>query len=101
MRGEEVAKLLRERRHEGVLEEPSAVGTEEHPICNDRVSFYIRVEEGQIKEARYEAYHCASAIAGSELTASLAEGKTLEEAETLSLKDLENKAGKLGSTNKC
>ncbi|GCC10965.1 NifU-like protein [archaeon] len=101
MKGEEVAKLLRERKYEGVIEEPSAMGTEEHPLCNDKVSFYITVEEEHIKEIKYEAYQCASTIAGSELTASMAKGKTLEDAETISLKDLEDKVGKIGNTNRC
>lgn len=101
MKGEDVARLLRERKHEGSMASPSGKGNEDHPLCDDRVSFYIRVEGNKIKEASYEAYHCASAIAGSELTAILAEGKELEEAEKITLQDLESRWGKLGNVNVC
>ncbi len=96
-----MAKLLKERKHEGKLEDANAVATEEHPLCEDKVSFYIRIEGDRIKKAGYEAYHCASAIAASELTAELIEGKTLEEAEKLTLGDIERVYGELGKTNKC
>jgi len=101
MRGEEVARLLKERKHEGTLEGASAEGKESHPLCDDEVRFYIQVEGGEIKKASYQAYHCASAIAGSELAAELAEGKSLEEAEDISLQDLEEMYGRLGTVNTC
>jgi nitrogen fixation NifU-like protein len=101
LRGEEVARILREARHEGMLSDASGVGKEAHPLCDDEVEFYIKVEGDVIKEARFQAYNCAAAIASSEILASLAEGKSVKEAAELGLADIERAAGGLPEINRC
>ncbi|WP_456475832.1 iron-sulfur cluster assembly scaffold protein [Candidatus Pyrohabitans sp.] len=101
LRGEEVARILRDAKHEGKLSDASGVGKEAHPLCDDEVHFYIKVEGEVIKEARFEAYNCAAAIASSEILAGLAEGRSIAEAENLSLADIERAAGGLPKINRC
>ena len=101
LRGEQLARLLRGAEHEGELSDASGVGRATHPLCDDEVVFYIKVEGGVIKEARFQAYSCAAAIASSEILAGLAEGKSIAEAEKLGLEDIERAAGGLPEINKC
>ncbi len=101
LRGEEVARILREPKHEGKLSDASGVGRVAHPLCDDEVEFYIKVEGEVIKEARFQAYNCAAAIASSEILAGLAEGKSIAEAEKLDLEDIERAAGGLPEINRC
>lgn len=101
LRGEELARILRGAKHEGKLSDASGVGRETHPLCDDEVEFYIKVEGDVIKEARFQAYNCAAAIASSEILAGLAEGKSVAEAEKLGLEDIERAAGGLPEINRC
>jgi nitrogen fixation NifU-like protein len=58
-----------------------AHGGEQCP--HDIAHFWIRVEDGRIAEVRQKTRGCPVAIASSSITAVLAEGRTLEEADAL------------------
>jgi nitrogen fixation NifU-like protein len=58
-----------------------AQGGEQCP--HDVAYFWIRVENGRIVEVKQKTRGCPVAIASSSVTAVLAEGRTLEEAEAL------------------
>ncbi|GEM_PF-1770833 len=101
VRAERIAEILRKAEHEGVIEDADGYGRAEHPLCGDAVEFYIKVEEGVISRARFRALACAAAIATSELAAQLAEGMEVEQAEKLSVEQIEREAGSLPEINRC
>jgi len=58
---------------------------------------YLKVEEGAIKDAKFQAIGCAGAFASGSALTEMVKGKTLEEAKKLTeqdvIKDLEGLPG--------
>ena len=50
------------------------------PACGDVLKLQIEVENGIIKDAKFKAFGCGSAIASSSLVTEWVKGKTLDEA---------------------
>ena len=49
---------------------------------------YIKVKDDKIEDIKWETMGCAAAIATSSMVTELAKGKTLEEAESVTRKDV-------------
>jgi nitrogen fixation NifU-like protein len=64
------------------------VGLVGAPACGDVLKLSLKVEDGIIKDARFKAYGCGSAIASSSLVTEWVKGKTLEEASLIKNTDI-------------
>jgi nitrogen fixation protein NifU and related proteins len=54
-----------------------------NPLCGDRVTVYLRVEAGVIRDAAFEGFACAIATASASLMTESVTGKTVADAEAL------------------
>ena len=54
-----------------------------NPLCGDRLTVWLRMEEGVIKDAAFQGSGCAISKASASLMTSAVKGKTREEAEAL------------------
>jgi nitrogen fixation protein NifU and related proteins len=52
--------------------------------CGDTMSICLKVENGVIKDVKYQVLGCLGAIASAMATVDLIKGKTIEDARTLS-----------------
>ena len=69
-------------RNFGVLEgAPHAAG--HNPMCGDRVSVYVRMEEGRVAETRFTGSGCAISKASASLMTEAVLGRTAEEVREL------------------
>ncbi len=84
-------------RNVGVLKNADAEATVENPSCGDVTKIMIKVEEGVIKDIRFQTMGCAAAISTSSMLTELAKGKKLEDAENISSRDISLALGKLPS----
>jgi nitrogen fixation NifU-like protein len=82
-------------RNAGEIESPDAVAVAGNPACGDLLKLYWRVREGRIEEVRFKAYGCAAAIAASSMTTVLLTGRSLEDAASLTNKDVSEALGGL------
>lgn len=78
-------------RNFGKLEEYDGVGKVGNPVCGDVMYIYIKVKDNKIIDIGFETMGCASAIATSSMVTELARGKTLEDAENITNKDVAEK----------
>ena len=69
-------------RNTGVL--PGATHTAEgyNPLCGDRLTLQLKVEDGHIAGIRFQGTGCAISTASASLMTEAMQGKTLEQAET-------------------
>lgn len=54
-----------------------------NPLCGDRVTVYLRVEDGRIEDVSFQGSGCAISKASASLMTDSVRGRTLEEAEDL------------------
>jgi NifU-like protein involved in Fe-S cluster formation len=76
-----VQTLFSERQHVGqlLLTEHVVSGQAGSLSQGTHVRFWLKSDQGRVRQARFEAYACPHIVAGASYLASWAEGKTLDE----------------------
>jgi FeS cluster assembly scaffold protein NifU len=88
---DKVLDHFRNPRNVGTLEgKDVAIGRVGNPVCGDLMEIYIKVEENKIEDIKFKTFGCGSAIATASMITELAKGKTLEEAQKITRKDVAN-----------
>ncbi|MHB1133642.1 MAG: Fe-S cluster assembly sulfur transfer protein SufU [Chloroflexota bacterium] len=78
----------RRPRHKGRLEEADVSHEEHNPLCGDRIVLDLRLEDGRVKDVRFDGEGCAiSQAAASVLTEEIL-GRSLGELRQLGKKDV-------------
>jgi nitrogen fixation NifU-like protein len=86
---------FRAPRNVGEIENPSGVGEIGNPVCGDMMTFYVRIEDGILKDVKFKTFGCGAAIAVSSMVSEMAIGKTVEEALKISNADVAKELGGL------
>lgn len=73
----------RHPRNFGPAEEANRQARGNNPLCGDRVSVYLAVEDDHITDARFEARGCAISIASASMMTEMIKGKSVDEAKSL------------------
>jgi nitrogen fixation NifU-like protein len=73
----------RRPRHRGRPARHSHEAAGNNPLCGDRITVYVQVEDGVIRDIGFEGAGCAISTASASLMTSAVAGKTVEEAERL------------------
>lgn len=82
-------------RNVGELENPDGIGTYGSPVCGDMMQITIKVEDEIIVDAKFKTFGCGSAIASSSMATEMIIGKTIDEALTLTNKEIVSELGGL------
>jgi NifU-like protein len=78
-------------RNVGEIKNPDGVGEVGSLACGDALKFMFKLDENKrIKEAKFKTFGCGSAIASASVLTEIVIGKTLEEADKITNKDLAN-----------
>jgi NifU-like protein involved in Fe-S cluster formation len=70
---------FRNPRNAGMMRDPDGVGEGEYRECMDLVRFHLRVRQGRVVEARFQAYGCGPTIAAASAATEVATGAPLED----------------------
>ena len=84
---DKVMDHFRNPRNVGVLEDANGIGEVGNAKCGDIMKMYLKIEDGVIRDVKFETFGCGSAIASSSMATELIKGKPLSE-----VKQLTNKA---------
>ncbi len=82
-------------RNIGEINEPDGLGEVGNPVCGDMMKFTIKVRDNRIEDVKYLTFGCGAAIAVSSMVSEMAKGKTLEEALTITNKQVAEELGGL------
>jgi len=58
-------------RNAGMMRDPDATGEGEYDGCGDLARVFLRVRDGRVAEARFQAYGCGPTIAAASLASEL------------------------------
>lgn len=76
-------------RNVGEIEDADGVGQIGNPVCGDVMRISIAVDDkDHIADVKFKTFGCGAAIAVSSMISEMAKGKTLEEALTITNKDV-------------
>ena len=82
-------------RNVGTLEHPDADGAVGNAKCGDIMKMQLQIENGIITDVRFETFGCGSAIASSSIATEMIKGKTVEEALSITNKQVVDALGGL------
>jgi NifU-like protein involved in Fe-S cluster formation len=77
-------------RNAGLMREPDGTGVDEYEGCGDQARFYLRVREGVVAEARFQAYGCGPTIAAASAASERVTGRPLEALVSLKAQEIED-----------
>lgn len=92
---EKVLELFKNPKNMGEMENPTVVATEGDPQCGDMFRIFLKIENGRITDAKYLSFGCAANIAAGSATTEMIKGKTVDEAERLTTKEIVESLGGL------
>jgi nitrogen fixation NifU-like protein len=70
-------------RNFGVIENANSHAKGHNPLCGDQLDLYLVIEDGLIKDVKFNGSGCAISKASASIMTSLIKGKTIEEAKQL------------------
>ena len=73
----------RSPRNRGSLDQPSASGEGDNPLCGDEVRVDLDIRDGRVSDVRFEAKGCSISQASASMMTEAIKGLSLEEAESL------------------
>ena len=85
---EKTIRHFRDPKFAGEIKNPDAVGEVGNARCGDVMKMFIKVENGLIKDIKFQTYGCIAAIASSDVMCELAIGKTLDGALKITFKEV-------------
>jgi nitrogen fixation NifU-like protein len=88
MYSEKVMDHFMNPRNVGEIKEADGVGTVGNPVCGDMMTFYIKVNGDRLEDIKFKTFGCGAAIAVSSMISEMAKGKSLDEAMSISNKDV-------------
>ena len=72
----------------GVLETPTAKYEGANPLCGDRITMMLGIQDGKVAEVAFTGRGCAISQASASLLTDEVKGKTVEEVSKLTSQDL-------------
>ena len=73
-------------RNVGEIKDADGVGEVGNPKCGDIMKIFLDIEDGIIKDVKFQTFGCGSAIASSSMATEMVKGKSIHEALALTNK---------------
>ncbi|MCX7958971.1 MAG: Fe-S cluster assembly scaffold protein NifU [Deltaproteobacteria bacterium] len=88
MYSEKVMDHFRNPRNVGEIQDADGIGEVGNPACGDIMKIYIKVKDNKIEDIKFKTFGCGAAIATSSMVTEMVKGKSIEEALSVSNKQV-------------
>lgn len=78
----------RNPRNFGEIKDADLQGNEDNVVCGDAVTFYIKVRDTRVVEAKWNGSGCALSQASASLLSEMLKGKTLDQLRAIEDNDI-------------
>ena len=96
MYSKKVLDIFRNPKNAGGMKGANAVGKVGNAACGDIMKMYLKInDEGIIEDARFKTFGCCAAIASTDVACDLIKGMSIEEALTVTNKQVLDILGEL------
>ena len=95
MYNKKVIDHLAHPRNLGKMDNANGIGLALSPVCNDPVVFYVKISEGCIEDAAFDADGCGAVTATSSMATEMLKGKSVGEALNITARNIVQKLGGL------
>jgi nitrogen fixation NifU-like protein len=85
---EEFMEIYKNPMNQGKIEHPSIVEHGVNEACGDEIDLFLKIENGKIVDAKFEATSCSVGVVSSAILTDEIKGKSIAEAKALTKKDL-------------
>ena len=92
---EKVIELYKNPKNVGKIDDADAIGEAGSISCGDALKLYLKIEDGIVTDAKFQTFGCGSAVAASSILTEMIIGKSLEEVEKITNKDIIDELGGL------
>ena len=82
-------------RNVGEIPDADGVGEVGNAKCGDIMKMYLKIKDDRIEDVKFETFGCGSAIASSSMATELIKGKTVDEALSVTNKQVVDALGGL------
>ena len=82
-------------RNMGEIPDADVVADVGNPACGDMMRLYLKIEDGKIIDAKFKTFGCGAAIASSSMLTEIIKGKTVDEAEKITNRQVVDALGGL------
>jgi len=73
----------RHPRNFGTMENPDQSGNGNNPLCGDKVTVFLSIEDDHILDTSFDARGCAISIASASMMTEMVKGRSIEHAKSL------------------
>ena len=88
MFSEKILEHFKDPKNVGEMAGADGVGTVGNPVCGDLLTFYIKVADGKISDAKFKTFGCGAAIAISSILTEKVIGMQVDDAALLKSEDV-------------
>jgi nitrogen fixation protein NifU and related proteins len=74
--------------HKGRIENADVKMFEENISCGDKITVYLKLDKGKVKDAKFDGLGCVISMGSAEILLEELRGKTLEQLEKMTREDL-------------
>ena len=88
MYSDKVMEHFTNPRNVGELTDANGIGEVGNSKCGDIMKIFVKIEDEKISDISFKTFGCGAAVATSSMTTELIKGKSIQEALSLSNKDV-------------
>ncbi len=90
-----IMEILQNPQNAGMLRGANAIGRADSEVCSDIVKFYVEIENGVVKDAKFKTFGGATLIAVCSTTAKMIIGLTVDEMLNFNINEVLNELGEI------